>query len=292
MTTHEARAWMKTFVKGWQRSFFGQVGSLECPICRDHVGKFFIICLQGHHVCDSCVNQLDEREETLCPHCRGEMIAPIRDRTHERWRDSVVLSCPLSSCGCTWRGCFNEWQAHMCETVEGHQLEDWSSLRSGQCLDVMDAEGVFAMAQIRAVDTLNMTVTFPGWDETKNETVPRTHYPARFASVHTWTTPMHDLLRLGGRVAFRAMNCAREGLFPSPLPFHPAFTPRTAWRGGRVQYVSPPLVHVRIEADTTDDDDDDEAPSSVASAVVDMLVAQTDLWHVIGAESTHLPKRI
>ena len=286
-TTHEARAWMKTFAKGWQRCFFGQTGSLECPICRDHVGKFFIICLQGHHVCDSCVNELDDREETLCPHCRGEMIAPIRDRTHERWRESVVLSCPTRTCA--WRGCFDEWKAHMCETAGGHGLDEWSSLRSGQYLDVMDADGVFAMAQIRTVDTTEMTLTYPGWDETKNETVPRAQYPARFAPPHTWTTPMHELLRLGGRVAFRSMNCAREdGFFPAPLPFHPAFTRRAAWRGGRVQYVSPPLVHLRIHADPVVSDE--ESPEERAT-MVDMLVAQSDLWHMIGAEATHLAKR-
>merc|ERR1719516_38244 len=54
--------------------------ALECPVCRDRVGKEVYQCHRGHIMCQTCRARL-----LTCPVCRSLLTLPaIRNRAMER----------------------------------------------------------------------------------------------------------------------------------------------------------------------------------------------------------------
>lgn len=278
--------WLSTFEAGFERNFFNRLGILDCPICRESSGKFYVVCTQGHSICDTCVSELEDHDEVVCPQCRGDMISPIRDRTRDQWKESMSLPCPFPHCN--WCGTYVEWKAHMCATTIAHALSDSTTLQMMQRFDVMDTNGDYMVAEIRQVDLERSQIhlTFPGWDDARNEVISLQQYPARFAPLHLWTTPLHQLLTPGKHISFRASNCATDGIFALPTPFHTTFSQCSPWQGGRVQFVSAPLVHIRVKPDEPCTADSSMVISRPKA--IDMLIAQQDLYHHISEDKFHL----
>ena len=68
---------------------------LECPVCTEYMLPPITLCGNGHNICSSCKQKLQN-----CPTCR-EPLFQIRNRTLEKLALRVECPCPNEPHGCT-----------------------------------------------------------------------------------------------------------------------------------------------------------------------------------------------
>ena len=71
---------------------------LNCPVCYHTLTESVFQCTNGHLICNSCLDQI---QNPVCPSCRCDLSEPIRCRPIELMLQSVPLPCEY---GCGFSG--------------------------------------------------------------------------------------------------------------------------------------------------------------------------------------------
>ena len=73
----------------------GVLEQLECPVCTEYMQPPITLCANGHNICSSCKQKLQN-----CPICR-EPLSRIRNKALEKLAERVECPCPNEPHGCT-----------------------------------------------------------------------------------------------------------------------------------------------------------------------------------------------
>ena len=106
--------------------------SIVChKVLRD--ARLLVCC--GNHVCESCLNrwlrsqekleQQEDQQQPLCPHCREENFTHVKNLALRREVDDLKIHCTNGEAGCTWEGALSDLKTHLesekgCDYVEVH----------------------------------------------------------------------------------------------------------------------------------------------------------------------------
>lgn len=84
----------------------------ECPVCFEYILPPILQCQNGHLVCKSCRQRL-----TICPTCRVQITANIRNLQMEKVATSILFPCKYVANGCPMQTLVKDKVVHeeMCE---------------------------------------------------------------------------------------------------------------------------------------------------------------------------------
>lgn len=85
-------------------------GEFKCPICMTCYMSNIFQCINGHSICDNCVDIVPNGE---CPQCRVSYeMGKIRNRSLEAVRNQMPFPCRFSGLGCKEQVSFQQMKAH------------------------------------------------------------------------------------------------------------------------------------------------------------------------------------
>ena len=98
------------------------VQEFECPVCLDYmVPPIFVICMNGHNVCNKCApNLLDE-----CPTCRQPVLS-IRNIAMENIARKLKYPCVNQKWGCEEVSPFDKVAKHQAECFHNRRHCPWA----------------------------------------------------------------------------------------------------------------------------------------------------------------------
>ena len=105
-----------SIVGGYQYTFLDPNHELFlCIICKNVAKDIYQVTCCGKHLCKDCLQSCRVHQGELCPHCRTENLHKnhFPDTSANKKVLSLMVSCPNSDKGCSWKGEVRNVECHM-----------------------------------------------------------------------------------------------------------------------------------------------------------------------------------
>lgn len=130
VTFHVFITGMDRMVNVKQDTYNQIMQEFECPVCLDYmVPPIFVICMNGHNVCNNCAPNLQDE----CPTCR-QPVLNIRNIAMENVGRNVNYPCINRKWGCDQVFPVNEIANHQAECFHNRRHCPWAPPPCGSCL--------------------------------------------------------------------------------------------------------------------------------------------------------------